>query len=137
MAFWLLALVTLLPSLGFSREGDFDLCQKYSVGVQKVDQLGPGTLLVVSREEPLIHDADGIQLAFELAELDAKAKLLGHKKSDSLAGVKKLFSCMREGYAYVGIAWSRDSDAKAEFLKKSKLGLTKWRQQHTPLSYIQ
>lgn len=117
MRLLLLAIMALMSSIGFSGESDFDLCQKYSVGFQKVDQLGPGTVLVVSREEPLIFDADGIQLALELAELDAKSQLLGYKKSDSLAGVKKIFSCMKEGYAYVGIVWSRDSESKARLLK--------------------
>ena len=117
MLLWLLAMVALLPSIGFSEEGDFDLCQKYSVGLQKLDQLGPGTVLVVSREEPLILDADGIQVALELAELDAKSKLLRYQKSGSLAGVKKLFSCMKEGYAYVGIVWSRDSEVRAKILQ--------------------
>ena len=117
MFLWLLSVVALLPSIGCAGESNIGLCQKYLVGLQKVDQLGSGTVLVVSREEPLIPDADGIQLALELAELDAKSQLLGYKKSDSLAGVEKLFSCMKEGYAYVGIVWSPDSEARAKFLK--------------------
>lgn len=117
MLLWLLAMVALLPSNGFPAEGDFDICQKYSVGLQKLDQLGPGTVLVVSREEPLILDADGIQAALELAELDAKSKLLKYQKNGSLVGIKKLFSCMKEGYAYVGIVWSRDSEVRAKILQ--------------------
>ena len=119
MPLLLLAIVALMPFMAFAELDSYELCQKYSVGVHRIKGAVVGQLLAVSRADPLIEDDDGLQRAIESAEMRAKAKLAKYKNNESLAGVVRLFSCVKDGYAYVGVVWSSDAESKAKLLRKA------------------
>ena len=117
MRFFILIVIILAPSFAAELESRNDLCTKYATGIHKIYYLNTERILAVAREEPVVSDPEGIRIAFDSAEMKAKAHLAKYKNVTSLTGARKIFSCLKDDFAYIGILWSEQDEINAKSLR--------------------